>query len=263
MDLDLSGRRALITGSSGGIGRAIAQRLAEEGCAVVVHGRDRGRAEEAAAQISATGAQCSSVVGDLTRADDTDRICDEVAELGGVDIVVANAGPFVENSWDTAAPDDWAAAFEGNVFSTVRLVRRLTPTMREKGWGRVLTIGTRATVTPLATMVEYSAAKAAVVNMTVSLSQHLAGSGVTANCVSPGVILTPSMRSMFSVRPENAGLAWEDIEPAVTADYAPNPVGRLGRPDDIASAIAFLASPLADYITGVELRVDGGITGVC
>lgn len=263
MDLDLSGRRALITGSSGGIGRAIAQRLAEEGCAVIVHGRDHARVEEAAAALSTLGAQVSSVVGDLTRADDTDRVCDEVTALGGVDIVVANAGPFVENTWDTAAPDDWLAAFEGNVFSTVRLVRRLTPTMREKGWGRVLTIGTRATVTPLATMVEYSAAKAAVVNMTVSLSQHLAGSGVTANCVSPGVILTPSMRSMFMSRSENAGARWEDIEPAVTADYAPNPVGRLGRPDDIASAITFLASPLADYITGVELRVDGGITGVC
>ncbi|MBJ7289559.1 SDR family NAD(P)-dependent oxidoreductase, partial [Williamsia sp.] len=161
MDLDLAGRRALITGSSGGIGRAIAQRLAEEGCAVIVHGRDRARADEAAARIAATGPQATSVVGDLTRADDTDRICDEVSMLGGVDIVVANAGPFVENTWDTADPDDWLSAFEGNVFSTVRLIRRLTPTMREKGWGRVLTIGTRATVTPLATMVEYSAAKAA------------------------------------------------------------------------------------------------------
>ncbi|GAA1459070.1 SDR family NAD(P)-dependent oxidoreductase [Williamsia maris] len=262
MDLDLSGRRALITGSSGGIGRAVAQRLAEEGCAVVVHGRDRGRAEEAAAQIAATGAQTSVVVGDLTRAEDTDRICDEVAALGGVDIVVANAGPFVENTWHTADPDDWLQAFEGNVLSTVRLIRRLTPSMRATGWGRVLTIGTRATVTPLTTMVEYSAAKASVVNLTVSLAQHLAGSGVTANCVSPGVILTPSMRSMFAARPENMGAEWEDIEAAVTSDYAPNPVGRLGRPDDIASAIAFLASPLADYITGVELRVDGGITGV-
>ena len=110
-------------------------------------------------------------------------------------------------------------------------------------------------------MVEYSAAKAALVNATGALARDLAGSGVTANVISPGVILTAGLRRMFEDRARSAGdqRSWEQLEPEVTSDYAPNPAGRLGRPDDIAAAVAFLASPLAGYITGSTLRVDGGI----
>lgn len=134
--------------------------------------------------------------------------------------------------------------------------------MRSAGWGRIITIGTRGAAIPLPNMVEYSAAKAALVNATVALAGELAGTGITANVVSPGVILTPGLREMFHQRARAAGddRSWADLEPEVVADYAPNPVGRLGRPEDIATAVAFLASPLADYINGATLRVDGGIT---
>lgn len=115
-------------------------------------------------------------------------------------------------------------------------------------------------------MAAYSAAKAAVVNMTTSLARHLAGTGVTANCVSPGVIVTPSMYRMLEERAAagedtGAGPAGGPDEADIVAEYAPNPSGRLGRPEDIAAAVAYLASPRADYVNGIELRVDGGITG--
>lgn len=118
-------------------------------------------------------------------------------------------------------------------------------------------------MTPLPNMVEYSAAKAAVVNMTTSLAQHLTGSGVTANTVSPGVIATDGLIAMFEQRLAREGKT-DDLDERLAQmahDYAPNPSGRLGTPEDIAAAVAFLASPLADYVNGTNLRVDGGITG--
>jgi NAD(P)-dependent dehydrogenase (short-subunit alcohol dehydrogenase family) len=113
-------------------------------------------------------------------------------------------------------------------------------------------------------MVDYSAAKAAVVNMTTSLAQHLTGSGVTANTVSPGVIVTEGMRRMFQDRAAAEGWSaeWSKLEQRVVTEYAPNPTGRLGTGQDIAAVVAFLASPLAGYINGIDLRVDGGIAGV-
>ena len=177
-------------------------------------------------------------------------------------MLVANAGPFVEHRFGKAADQDWIAAFTGNVLSAVGCARALIPAMRRRGWGQIITIGTRGVATPLPNMVEYSAAKAALVNATGSLARELAGTAITANVVTPGVILTPGLRTMFQERAPSAGdqRSWEELEPEVLADYAPNPVGRLGRPEDVAAAVAFLASLLADYITGATLRVDGGIT---
>lgn len=152
----------------------------------------------------------------------------------------------------------WLAAVNGNVVSAVRLIRALVPAMREEGWGRVINVGSRAATTPLPNMLDYSAAKAAVVNMTTSLARHLTGSGVTANTVSPGVIVTAGMRRMFDVRAAERGWAgpWSELEPRVVVEYAPNPTGRLGTAADMAAVVAFLAS----YINGINLRVDGGIT---
>jgi len=146
----------------------------------------------------------------------------------------------------------------------VRLTRALVPQMRESGWGRIINIGSRAVTTPLPNMVDFSAAKAAVVNLTTSLAQHLTGSGITANTVSPGVIVTEGMRRMFQQRAARQGrqASWAELEAEVVEHYAPNPTRRLGTVEDIALAVAFLASPLAGYINGIDLRVDGGLTKV-
>lgn len=263
MDLELSGRRAMVTASSGGIGAVVARRLADEGCAVLVHGRDRVRAAEVVEAVRAVGAEADMVLGDLTDEQAAAQVAAS-ASSWGVDILVNNAGPFAEHDWDSAEPSMWLDAVNGNVVSAVRLIRTLVGPMRERGWGRIVNLGSRAATTPLTNMVEYSAAKAAVVNMTTGLAGHLAGTGITANTVSPGVIVTEGMRRMFEDRAAAQGrpAPWAELEPQVMHDYAPNPSGRLGTADDIAAAVAFLASPLAGYINGTDLRVDGGIVPV-
>lgn len=230
---------------------------------MLVHGRDAARAGEVADQLRAAGAQAEVVLGDLTERPAAAQVARE-AQAWGVQILVNNAGPFVEHDWESAAPEAWLETYNGNVISAVRLVQALLPGMREHGWGRVINIGSRAATTPLPNMVDYSAAKSAVVNLTTGLAQHLAGTGITANTVSPGVIVTEGMRRMFEQRAAERGAPapWAQLELAVVEQYAPNPTKRLGRAEDIADAVAFLASPLADYINGINLRVDGGLTRV-
>ncbi|MEX2970757.1 SDR family NAD(P)-dependent oxidoreductase [Streptomyces sp. C184] len=260
MDLRLAGQGALVTGSSSGIGATIAETLADEGCNVLVHGRNAGAAAAVAEQVAARGVRAEVVLGDLTEPGVAEQVALTARDFGAR-ILVNNAGPFAEHDWESSQPSDWRAAFEGNVLPTVRVSQTLLPSLRAHGWGRVITIGSRAVRTPLPNMVTYSAAKAAVVNMTTSLARHLAGTGVTANCVSPGVIVTPSMYRMFEERAAGGDEGAGRDEADIVAEYAPNPSGRLGRPQDIAAAVAYLASPLADYVNGIELRVDGGITG--
>lgn len=262
MDLRLGSLRALVTGSSGGIGAAIAQRLALEGCRVIVHGRREGPAAAQAESIRRAGGRAEVLLGDVTVRGGAGRLVTDALDGGPVDVLVANAGPFVEHRFAVATDEDWASAFAGNVLSALGCARGVIPGMRAAGWGRIITIGTRGAATPLPHMVEYSAAKAALVNATGALARELGGTGITANVVSPGVILTPGLREMFQARARAGGddRPWEELERDIVSDYAPNPVGRLGRPEDVAAAVAFLSSPLADYITGTTLRVDGGIT---
>ncbi|MGA8259732.1 MAG: SDR family oxidoreductase [Arenicellales bacterium] len=258
--MKLKGKRALVTGASGGIGTDIARRLAAEGCAVLVHGRDPARTDEVAAALRASGAEAEAVLGDLGSDESAAKVA-ERAITWRTDILVNNAGPFTEHNWDDADTEAWITAVNFNVLSAVRLIRALIPGMRERGWGRIINLGTRAVVTPLPNMVEYSAAKAALENMTITLAKHLSGSGITANVVSPGVTLSPGMQRMFEERAIAQGRdasAWTELAEA----YAPNPCGRLGTGDDVAVAVTFIASPLAGYINGTNLMVDGGITGV-
>jgi NAD(P)-dependent dehydrogenase (short-subunit alcohol dehydrogenase family) len=263
MELELGGRRALVTGGSGGIGAEIARRMGAEGCAVLVHGRDAARTNEVVEGLRTSGAAAQAVLGDLTDDAGVAAVA-ESARDWGVDVLVNNAGPVAEHDWENADPGVWLEAFNGNVLSAVRLTRALMPGMRERGWGRIINMGSRAATTPLTNLVEYSAAKAAVVNMTTGLARHLAGSGITANTVSPGVIVTEGMRTLFEERAVREGrpASWAELEPQVAAEYAPNPAGRLGTAADIAAAVVFLASPLAGYINGIDLRVDGGIVPV-
>jgi 3-oxoacyl-[acyl-carrier protein] reductase len=262
MDMLLTGRTALVTGSSAGIGAVIVAQLAAEGCRVLVHGRDEGKVALRVEQIRRGGGEADGVTGDLGDPAETEALLAEVVDRGSVDILVANAGPFSEHTFDEATDDDFLRAFETNVLSVTRCVRALLPAMRARGWGRLITVSTRGVTAPLPNMVDYSMAKAAVANLTGNLAQHLAGSGITANTISPGVILTPGMQQMFQTRADAAddSRPWVELEADIVAGYGANPTGRLGRPEDIAAAAVFLASPRAGYVNGTTLRVDGGIT---
>ncbi|HWC23490.1 MAG TPA: SDR family oxidoreductase [Flexivirga sp.] len=249
--------RALITASTSGIGYAVAQDLLQRGTTVTVHGRTP---ESAAAAAGSLGAGVQALHGDVSRPDEVSALADEIAR-GEFDILVHCAGPYAEHTHDTATPDDWESAYRTNTVSAVQLATAALAPMRRQGFGRVVFIGTRATRTPIPTMIEYSAAKAALANATISLARTAVAPGVTVNMVSPGVILTPAMQQLFQSRPESAGLPWADVEASLVSDYAPNPQGRLGRAEEIAALTGFLVGDDAGYINGADIPVDGGITG--
>lgn len=260
MDLKINGRRALVTGATAGLGEAIAIFLAAEGAHVVVHGRDEGRAHKVAEIIRAAGGRADIALGDLASDAGADSVAAAALAGGPIDILVNNAGAYHHLSWTDATPSTWIDTYETNVLSGVRMVQRLVPQMRARGWGRVIQIGGGLAQQPIAMQPDYNASLAARHNLAVSLARELKGSGVTSNVVAPGAILVPTVRQLLTdVAPRFGwGEGWDEIERGAVRDLVPNDVGRLGRPEEIAAAVAYLASPHADYVSGAVLRVDGG-----
>jgi 3-oxoacyl-[acyl-carrier protein] reductase len=268
MDLKLEGKKALVTGSSKGIGEALARKLAAERAIVIVHGRDRALAQRVAEDIGARGGQAFAVVGDLTDDDDVQRLVEEAERLAGrIDILVNNAGGSgggAKEDWATTGAAAWAAAYDRNVLAALRVTTRLLPGMQRGRWGRVINISSLAATMPPASGADYSASKAAMNAMTASLAKAVAADGITVNAVSPGTIHSAALDQRFREVAAERGLAkdaaWETIERAVLPAFAQVPLGRVGRLEEIADAVAFLASPVASYITGINLRIDGGLS---
>jgi len=267
MDLQLDGKKALVTGSSKGIGEAIAKALAREKTITVVHGRDRTQTNRVVDAIVAQGGRAYPVLGDLTDDDDVQRLINEAEEkVGAIDILVNNAGGSggTRESWAHANPSAWSSAYDRNVLAAVRVATRLLPKMQQGKWGRVINISSLAAIMPGPSAPDYSACKAAINAMTVSMAKAVAADGVTVNAVSPGTIHSATLDARFREVAEERALAkkdapWGEIERAVLPIFAQVPVGRTGRLDEIADTVAFLASPLAGYITGTNLRIDGGL----
>jgi 3-oxoacyl-[acyl-carrier protein] reductase len=267
MDLKLVGKTALVTGSSKGIGEAIVRTLAREGAVVVVHGRDRIKAEEVASDIVAGGGQAYAVVGDLTRDEEVEQLVQDAETLAGsIGILVNNAGGSggSREIWDTAQPASWIAAYDRNVLAALRVTTRLLPNMRQVGWGRVINISSLAATMPPPSAPDYSASKAGMNAMTASLAKAVAADGVTVNAVSPGTVHSAALDARFREVALERGLKpdvdWEEIERVILPEFAQIPMGRVGTLQEISNAIAFLASPLAGYITGTNLRIDGGLS---
>lgn len=266
MDLQLQGKRALVTGSSSGIGAAIARELAAEGCDVVIHGRDRARAEAVARECSAKGVRAAVALGAITDDAEADGVADAaLAALGGIDILVNSAGGTVRGdnpSWTDVSSDEWGLSFSLNVISVIRLAKRLTPGMAERGWGRIINISSVGGTQLSGRLLDYGAAKAALDHLSANLSRAVAGQGITVNSIVPGTVLTPQAeRWINTLAAQND---WPDDfaerERIYTQDYGAQPVPRLGRAEEIAAAAAFLASPRSDFTTGAMLRIDGGNT---
>jgi NAD(P)-dependent dehydrogenase (short-subunit alcohol dehydrogenase family) len=273
VDLQLSGKRALVTGSTSGIGEATAKLLAQEGVAVAIHGRDRERGERVAADIREAGGEAIVAIGDLTdeeAAGEVGRAVD--AALGGIDILFNNSGgggrsPARANATTflELEPEDWVGEYEHNVISAVRMIRHFVPGMKQRGWGRVIQNASAVATMPRNWENDYAAAKAAVVNLTVGLSKALSGTGITVNTISPGLILTP--KQVFGETPWLRTFArsqgWDDTLPIEDLDrmWAAArgiPAGRAGRVENIAAMVALLASPLGGFVNGANIRIDGG-----
>lgn len=262
MDLQLADKRALVTGSSSGIGEAIVKALAREGAAVAVHGRRAAEVERVVQAIRAQGGSAVATVGDLTSDESAQRIADRaLGAFGGIDILINNAGAAPPGGWfEDGEPEIWKSVYDQNVVSAVRMIQRIVPDMQSRGWGRVINLASVVASVSISQRPYYGATKAANINQAVSLSKALAGTGITVNSVSPGLILTPATEPMIrGLAQENGwGEDWAVIERNIVGSIAPNLAGRLGTADEVANVVVFLASPLAGYINGANLRVDGG-----
>jgi len=256
LDLNLTGKCALVTGSHRGTGTIIAQYLAREGAQVLVHGLKAGQAEAAVEQLGLG----EPVTGDITNDDGAAQLINQMAG-SHIDILVNNYGTADAGSWETSTSDEWVVAYQKNVLSAQRLITSLLPPMRDAGWGRIINLGTIGSTRPNARNPQYYASKGALATMTVSLAKELAASGVRVNLVSPGIILTPEVEAAYLARGQRKGWGstWDEIEPHAARDI---PIGRITRREEVASLVAYLASPLADAIHGQNIKIDGGILDI-
>ncbi|MBD2774282.1 SDR family NAD(P)-dependent oxidoreductase [Iningainema tapete] len=263
MDLQLKNKRALVTGSSSGIGEAIAKTLAREGVSVVVHGRSEERTNRVAQEITADGGKAIAAVSELDTDEGAKTVADKaLSSLGGVDILINNAGAAPMHSWMDTTAEQWVQLYNANVGSMVRLIKLLVPQMKELGWGRIIQIGSAVGTQPMGGQPDYAATKAVNINMTVSLAKELAGTGITANTISPGPIETAGFDELVLQIGEAQGWGTNlaQIKANILKGIMSNPANRLGTPEDVAYAVTFISSPLAGYINGANLRVDGGWT---
>jgi 3-oxoacyl-[acyl-carrier protein] reductase len=264
VNLGLEGRVALVTGSYRGTGAGTARVLAAEGATVVVHGLEPGQADAVAGEIGAAGGRAMAVTGNLRTEAGTDEMVDAVrAAVEHVDIVVNNWGLAEGSDWNTSDTATWHDAYDVNVVSAVRVAQAFVPAMRGAGWGRIVFVSTVGATRPGDGIPEYYAAKGALPSVAVSLAKHLAGSGITVNCVSPGVIATPEIVERFTERARRDGLGtdWPAVEQRIL-EGMPNPSGRVPTPEDVGRFVAFVVGEPGWHLNGAHLRFDGGATGV-
>ncbi|NLT73626.1 MAG: SDR family oxidoreductase [Chloroflexi bacterium] len=257
MDLGIRDRVALVAAASRGLGRAAAEALAAEGARVAIAARGEEVLLAAAREIGAsTGASVMPVVADVRSPQDLEALVARVQrEYGGVDILVNNAGGPKPGVFSQMSDEDWMAAVELNLLSTIRLTRLVLPGMRERGWGRIINITSIAVKQPIPNLILSNAVRSGVVAMARTLADEVASEGVTVNNVCPGYMLTDRVRSLNEAAARAEGLAVEEVARRTVASI---PVGRMGRPEELGALIAFLSSQQAAYVTGATIQMDGG-----
>jgi NAD(P)-dependent dehydrogenase (short-subunit alcohol dehydrogenase family) len=260
VDLGLAGKVALVTGSYRGTGAGIARVLAAEGATVLVHGLQAGATAQTVQSIVDAGHSCHAVTGDLRSEPGTAALVADVRRVvPAVDIVVNNYGVAEGSDWESSDSASWHGSYDTNVVSAARVTQAFLPDMRRAGFGRVVFVSTIGATRPGDRMPEYYAAKAALPSMAMSLAKHLAGTGVTVNCVSPGLIATPEIVARFTehARKKGSGTDWASVE-RLMLEHMANPSGRVATPEDVGRFIAFVVSEPAWHLNGAHLRFDGG-----
>jgi 3-oxoacyl-[acyl-carrier protein] reductase len=257
MDLGLWHKNVLVTGASKGIGKACALAFAAEGARVALCARTEADVKAAADEARGRGAaDVLALAGDASRAPDVDRIVREtVARFGGVDVLVANVGGPPRGNFDDFTDEQWAQAFDLTMMSMVRMVRAVIPHMRARRWGRIVSIQSTSVARPIPSLLFSNALRPGVLGLFHSIVPELAHDNILINAVCPGRTLTDRFISGYKI-------SGQTKEEYLTSQAAAVPLGRAGQPDELASAVLFLASERASYITGVTLPVDGGLTAV-
>ena len=259
MDLELKGKRALVTGSTAGIGHAIARLLAAEGAAVVVNGRTEARVAEAVRAIAEAvpGAAVSGAAADLATVDGPRRL---VRALPEADILINNAGIFEPKPFEEIPDADWLRFFETNVMSGVRLARHYLPGMRARNWGRIIFVSSESGIQIPPEMIHYGMTKAAQIAVARGLAEATAGTAITVNSMLPGPTRSEGVGMFLEQMAAARGLSPEALEREFFATARPSSLlKRFATVDEVAAMAVYLASPRASATTGAAVRVDGGV----
>jgi 3-oxoacyl-[acyl-carrier protein] reductase len=256
MELGLKGKRAIVMAASRGLGYASALGLAREGCKLIVCSRDQSRIEAAAATIKKeTGAEVKALVADVSSASEAKRLVDAaVSAYGGLEIVVHNAGGPPAGETLQMTEEQWQKAFEQNLLSFTRIVSAAVPEMKKAGYGRVLTIASSSIKQPIPNLALSNALRAGVWGIAKTLSRELAPQGILVNVIAPGRIDTERIAELDQANAQKSGKSVEDVRKTSIGGI---PLGRLGRPEELANLVVFLASQAGSYITGQAITVDG------
>jgi NAD(P)-dependent dehydrogenase (short-subunit alcohol dehydrogenase family) len=259
MKIDLTGKLAIVSGSTAGIGLGISKALAESGATVVVIGRDTTKVEQALASIrqSVPDAQLRGLTADLGTAEGAEQL---FAAEPRADILVNNLGIFNEVDFFDAPDSEWTRFYEVNVISGVRLARHYVPDMVKQGWGRVIFLSSESGIAIPADMINYGVTKSANLAVSHGLAKRLAGTGVTVNAILPGPTFTDGLEQMLKdATAESGRSAREEADVFVRKARPSSIIQRVADVEEVANLVAYIASPLSSATTGAALRVDGGV----
>jgi NAD(P)-dependent dehydrogenase (short-subunit alcohol dehydrogenase family) len=259
MKIDLSGKTAVVSGSTGGIGFAIAKGLAEAGAAVVLNGRTPAAVDSAVARLreAAPAAVVAGVAADLGTAEGCAAL---VAAEPRADILVNNVGIFGPQDFFEVSDETWERFLTVNVMSGVRLSRAYIPQMQERGWGRVIFISSESGLNIPTEMIHYGVTKTADIALSRGLAKRLAGTGVTVNAVLPGPTLSDGVAEMLRPMREKTGKSIDELAADFVRSHRPSSIiQRAATPEEVANMVVYVASPLSSATTGAALRVDGGV----